>query len=254
MRKYLLLTMAFLYNGYIHAQFALFDDATLMKRFDYEVKQMSQFFDRFNFSEPVMLTKDSTVSRKMNLVSLMNLKDTGITRNPRTTAFLDFVGNDSNRIRLRFGDSNWHAIVHCSFFYQGKTIQADVMLKTEGIAGNGYSWVIAAVLSDVLRFTDRQSRSSVFINPVNNEVGFTELTKALNSRKNIVSYTPFRYQPDMLSAFLLLVQNGDMKLKQIDAIDFWFYQVPGWAFAVRNFNRPDFNSGWLIAYLEKLEE
>lgn len=246
--------LIFVYTNSASAQFIGDYDSVLQQKFNFQVKQISQFFDRFNFKEVLDLSSDYTVSRTNNLVSLVNFKDTLLTHNPETVEFLKYVGNDNNNIHIDYSDSNWYAIVHSSFLYKNQTVLIDIILKPEGIARNGYSWVIANVRSTILYSPYNKDRSHVFINPMNHEIGFTELLKALNEKNKITLYTSVSYHFDQLSTFLFLVKNGELILKQISSIDYQFLQVPGWTFVVKDFNRADYNSGWLISSIEKMSD
>jgi len=228
-------------------------DSVMLRKFDFEDKEMAEFFDRFNFKEPVQFADSLKPSRVKNIVSLFNLKDAKLYHAPETLTFLKFTSNDTNKIYLNYGDKNWFAFAHCSFLYHNKTVTTDIILKPEGDSAHGYQWLIADVKSNLLAVPVKGKTPS-FINPMNHEIGFTELSKALNNKGGIFGYTPLSYHPDPLSAFLFMLKNGDLKFIQINSVDFQFLQVPGWIFSVKNFNRSEYNSGWLIYSLSRMDE
>ncbi len=195
---------------------------------------------------------NSKVSREKNLVSLINLKDKSLTTDSNIVTFINSVCSKKEPIYINYSDSNWFAICHCDFIYKDKFFNIDVVLKPERSIGNGYRWVIVNVLSNLFSFAKKESIASVFINPKNHEVGFTELSRAINEKNNITSYTSLIYSPSNLSVFLWLVQNGELKIKTINSIDFSFFQIESWTFTVKNFNRQDYNSGWLIASIKHM--
>lgn len=238
----------------IYAQYSMGMDSLFQQKINSQVKQISQFFDRFNFKEPVILQNGIEPSRKLNLVSLFNLSDSKIKSNPETIEFLKLVANESNHLFMKFGDSSWYAVAHCSFTYKNKNFPVAIILQTEGFPGNGYRWVMAGIKSSIFSFVEKQDRANAFINPMNHEIGFTELSKALEEKNNLIFYTSQNYHPDGLSTFLVLIQSGDLVLSKIDSIEYQFLQIPGWAFIVKDFNRADYNSGWLIASLLKMDD
>jgi hypothetical protein len=219
---------------------------------NYQVKDLSQFMDRFNYNEHLLFKKDSTPNRYKNLISLLNLKDTSFRSNPKTTSFLKFVCNEKSNIKLNYKDDKWFAIAHCSFIYHGKEKSVNLILKLDNINNDRFYWVIHDVQSDLFQFPKNDKRNSLFINPMNHEVGFTELSRALSKKSDIVAYTSSGNISDELSAFLLYVKNGDLQFKQINAIDFDFLQIEGWFFKVKDFFRVSYNSGWLISSIKKM--
>jgi hypothetical protein len=235
------------------AQLDFSADSIMLRKFDFEDKEMSEFFDRFNFKEPVQFADNLKPSRLKNIISLLNLKDMKLYKDTQTTNFLKFVSNDTNKVYLNYGDHNWFAFAHCSFLYHGKNILIDIVLKPDGNPTAGYGWIIADVKSELF-FVPAKAKTTAFINPMNHEIGFTELSKALNKKAGIFDYTQSPYKPDPLSAFLFMVKNGDLKFNQIDTVDFQFLQIEGWVFNVKNFNRADYNSGWLIFSIKKVSE
>jgi hypothetical protein len=229
-------------------------DSIMLQRFDFEDKQIAEFFDRFNYKEPVKFANNLKSTRARNIIALINLKDTGLSHSPETLNFLNLVSNDSNEVHLGFYDENWYAISHCSFSYLNKNCLIDIILKPEAGLDSSYRWVIFDVKSDIFPAPTKANRNITFINPMDHEVGFSELSKALIKRNSIFQYTSDSYRADYLSAFLIMVKSGILKFNQINFVDFQFLQVKGWEFTVKNFNRSDYNSGWLISSIKKMTE
>ena len=234
-----------------HAQVTVNTDM-LRQKFNCQVKQLSQFIDRFNYTEAVQPPDNSKPCRAKNIASLFNYKDTALTGNPKALEFLNFVSNDSNGIKLSLYNTNWFAVVNCSFIYDSKEVFVDLFLRLENYKNNkGYQWIIAGVKSKIFDFTGKAGSPDVFINPMNHEVNFTELSRALDEKSNLHLYTDGSYQPDALSIFLFLAQKGILHFNQINTTEFRFLQVPNWKFTVKNFNRTGYNTGWLISEISK---
>jgi hypothetical protein len=52
--------------------------------------------------------------------------------------------------------------------------------------------------------------------------------------------------------FLYEVKKGNLKFKYVSEVRFHFFQLDGWYFELADFNRPGYNTGWLISNLAKL--
>lgn len=69
----------------------------------------------------------------------------------------------------------------------------------------------------------------------------------------IESYTPDDYEPDYLTLFLYEIKSGNMKFETVNGVKFHFFQIEDWYFEVSQFNRPGFNTGWLMSNLTKVD-
>jgi len=233
----------------------LINDSTFLKaKFNLQVKQLGQFIDRFNFDEIVKPSNGSQPSRFMNIISLINRFDTALTNSPTTMEFVEFCSTDANAVKLKFENPNWYASLDCDFVYKAKEVKGNLILRPEKSEKGGYKWVIAGVNLSILNNDEKDKKVQHFINPMNHEIGFSEITKALIEGRNLEVYSSKEYAYDELSVFFTYLNNKDLVLKQIGDIQFQFYQVLGWFFTVNNFNRSDFNSGWLMSRISKADE
>jgi hypothetical protein len=48
------------------------------------------------------------------------------------------------------------------------------------------------------------------------------------------------------------MRKGNLKFKSVEEMKFHFFQINGWYFELSEFNRPGYNSGWLISSLVKV--
>ena len=219
-------------------------NASLDKKFDKEVKQLSQFMQRFNFDEKVQTDLGVIPNRVTNIMSLIDSKNESLKMSENTVDFLKQIGNDTSKYKIQPTDSNWYAIVETTFLYDTKPTQITFILITECQKNGGYKWVIKDVYSPLFVST-KMDKS--FINPINNEIGFTELASSFLQMRDVTQYTERTFSFQSLSAFISYYKNGDIRFKQIDKIKYQFNQIPNWIFTVSYFNRPDFSSGWLIS-------
>lgn len=220
----------------------------LKDKFYLQTFQIGQFIDRFNFDEKIEY-KNNPPSRKFNLSMLVNVADTSLTKNPNLLDFLTKIGQDTINHKLTFSDTNWYAKINTTFNYHNKPTEIKLFLKLSGNKQHGYSWRITNVESSI--FKNSPTQPSNYINPMNNEIGFTELTKVFINRKNIQEYYNKDYQYDPLSSFSDYIKNGDLVFNQIDSTQYVFEHIAGYTMTVDYFMRMNTNAGWLIAQLKK---
>lgn len=252
-KRICVLLAVMLLAGRVDAQYSINnDDAMLRQMFGYHVKQLAQFFSRFNHTEQVTFHGDDNPNRMKNLISLLNLQDSVLRKDPATIEFLKFVDNPQRNVHINLQDDEWYAVAHCAFIYHNKERSIDIILKQEATSKKRYYWVIDDISGDLFSDPAGEKQSLLFINPMNHEIGFSELSRALNKNNSIPAYTSSTFSLNPLSAFLCYVQNGDIKFRQIKSVDFYFLQIDGWFFKVSNFTRLQYNSGWLIAAIKKM--
>lgn len=215
----------------------------LALKFTSQVKQLAQFIDRFNFTE----TSPESDSRAKNIASLFNIEDSSLIRNPTALAFINHICADS--IKLSVYDNDWFAKIKCSFTYKDKITYLTLILHQETVDHYARKWVIEAIIGSLFKDL-KYSSDSIFINPMNHEIGFSQLTKAFGqSPLQINNYFAASACNNNLNAFWFQLSIGDLKFQQIESIEYQFYQISGWFFTVSNYNRKNFNAGWLISRL-----
>jgi hypothetical protein len=78
------------------------------------------------------------------------------------------------------------------------------------------------------------------------------LRKALADKDSVNQFAAKDFTPDHLSVFLYEMKRGSLKFKTVTDVKFHFFQISGWYFELSEFNRPGYNTGWLISNLVKL--
>lgn len=91
-----------------------------------------------------------------------------------------------------------------------------------------------------------------FLHPMSHELDFMNLRKAFENKDSVSQFTSKSFTPDYLSVFLYELKKGNLKFKTVDQVKFHFFQINGWYFELAEFNRPGYNTGWLISSLVKL--
>lgn len=232
------------------------------ERFVKEVKQLDQFFKRFNNREDIFtgevksLTayskeKNDTMKfhteRKKSLITLLNFTDSVLIKSRGTVDFINQVGNDSNDVEIGYNDEDWYAKVECSFKYRGQKQGVYLTLEREGTPDLGNKWVITGAELPFISLNATRTDTVKFISPMNHEVGFMDLFKVFSDNSNIAQYTSTGFVPNRLDVFLYLIKTGELQYIGVNSIQYHFLQVKNWLFTVDYFNRASNNSGWLIS-------
>jgi hypothetical protein len=223
------------------------------------VKQIDEFFDRFNFETHRMgnNTEDSSNSilRTQNLLHLFNENLFGFTDQSSRKNIKTFIDSSVfNHIKLKYEDTTWYAELHCKVNYNGKNESLTLLLQPEKITDYEYKWVICAAHADFMNLLPKKENPKLKLSPVDHQLNFmslSEMTK--NQEDNIIKMVDKDYYPDELSIFLFLVKTAQLKIEYVDKLDYHFLQVPGYIFTVSHFERNSSNVGWLISKVESVE-
>ena len=239
------------------------------ERFVKEVKQLDQFFKRFNNEEDIFtgVEKSSEVyssekkdlikfqsERKKSLITLLNFSDSALIKKKETVDFLNYAGDDTNHVELGYYDENWYARVECLYQYKGEKQNLHLILKREGTPELGNKWAITGIDMPFISLDPVRTDTVKFISPMNHEVGFMGLFKVFRDNSNIIQYTSTGFIPDELTLFLYLVKTGELQYLSVISIRYHFLQVKNWLFTVDYFNRASNNSGWLISSVVPMDD
>jgi NADH:ubiquinone oxidoreductase subunit len=224
-------------------------------------KQINQFFRRFNGEEDEDGNRYYASDKKYRDASLRRkfipaLFDTETSRIDPNAAkdFLKRITDKKDPAFLDFHRDDWFAEVSTEFTFKGKSISGLLYMRLQQ-QGQGYEWIIEDVAFDQFQnlFDKDTSASKKFMHPLSHELDFMTMRKAFNDNKHIEQFTARNYSPDFLTIFIYEMNQGNMKFKTIKNVKFHFFSLDGWYFSLANFNRPGYNSGWLISSLVPLE-
>lgn len=223
-------------------------------------KQINQFFRRFNGEEDEEGNRYFSSDKKYRDASLRKkfipaLFDNETSRIDANIArdFLKKITDKKDPVYLDFHQDDWFAEVSTEFNYKGKKISGLLYMRLQQ-QGQGYEWIIEDVAFDQFQdlFDKDTSASKKFMHPLSHELDFMTMRKAFDSNRHIEQFTAKDYQPDFLTIFIYEMNQGNMKFNTIKNVKFHFFSVEGWYFSLANFNRPGYNSGWLISSLVPL--
>jgi hypothetical protein len=231
-------------------------------RFAASTKQLNQFFRRFNAEEsptdgnvryyPGDSAYHSIPLRKGFLQILFDNQTSSVSPDLKKE-FIDNVLSPNYPQYLNFHREGWYSEVQAEFIYKGKRETATIILKLQP-EGLGYEWVIDEVSFPPFKniFNKPVGDGKDFLHPLSHELGFMNLRRAFQDSDSPEAYTETSFKPDYLTLFLYEMKQNNIRYDTVTDVKFHFFQIGGWYFEVHQFNRPGFNTGWLIANLVKL--
>ncbi len=225
-----------------------------------ESKQVNQFFRRFNGEEdekgnryyPGDKQHRSEKLRKQYFRVLFDESNTNISPALKAEFVKEVLEKGDGGI-LSFHGGNWFAELQTTFAMNGKSEPVVLFMELEKHR-LGTRWVIQRAHADMFDpyFRKDTVRMGKFLHPMSHELDFMNLRKAFDNKDSVSQFIVKRYVPDHLSLFLYEVKKGNLKFRNVDQVKFHFFQIGGWYFAISEFNRPGYNTGWLISNLVKL--
>ncbi len=230
-----------------HSQI-LASKGTLDFLFARNVKSVNEFVNRFNGIESHPDIPDDALSRRNNILALINPEiDTGGLKKDKFKNLVITFADDAAAWngRLDIGSENFFAELPCNFRYGSKPFGATLLLRRENSDKGNPRWAIAGVKG--LREAGFYSDLFVGISPVDHEMEFVGLDDLFNINRNLVSSMKSQYRPvDELSMFLGLAQNPNFKFINSRKLRLHFLDVPGYIFSVcQSDNKEDLGS-WMI--------
>lgn len=241
----------------LHAQLITQEDESKLYA---QSKQLNQFFRRFNGEEDAkgerLYPKDkqyrSTRLRKKYLGILFDESNKNISSALKIEFAKDVLDNPESSI-LDFHGGGWFSEVHATFTMNGKDQPVILFMELEK-DHLGSKWVIQKVHADMFApyFVRDTTKVGQFLHPLSHELDFMNLRKAFEHKDSVSQFAVKQFVPDHLTVFLYEVNKGNLKFKSVNDVRFHFFQIDGWYFEVANFNRPGYNTGWLISNLVKL--
>lgn len=233
------------------------------ERFMYaETKQINQFFRRFNAEENLdgkrIYEGDPNFRNKEFRVSYIKMlfdKENANISESLKADFINDVTSKRNPAFLDYYGGRWFAEVDAKFTYKGqsRTVVLFLELEKENL---GIKWVINNVYfyPFTKMFYADSSAMSRFLHPMSHEIDFMNLIKVFKEPETVEYYFDENFKPDFNTLFLYEVKNGNLIFETIENVSFHFFQLNDWYFQLREFNRPGFNTGWLISNMSKIPE
>jgi len=226
-------------------------------------KQFNEFVDRFNYltdfkGEAADSSFKSKISRENLLASLFDQKDPRIlSKEIKISSAYKELKNEfikevttQNLFLYKYSD-NIIAEAKSKVIYNGNPYSLSVFLTQEIIDKSRVKWVINTVKSRVFDFLKTDTSMIRFISPSSNETDFMNLARALQDSAYLQYYASKDYEPDNLTLFFYMINTSVLKFEYTEEVVYHIIDIPGWEITVKEFNRNEMNSGWLISDIEK---
>lgn len=222
-----------------------------------KVKLVDEFFDRFNGKEITpYINKDQDNCQKQNLLSLFNIGMFKSKKDPlylKANSLIDKILDDS--IQIGYTDSLWFAKAKCLAIYNGKKTELTVWLNVEKRTEDMSKWVIARAEGDILQINPPKTKHDMMLLPNDHETNFISLHRMTkDTPKQSMRFARKDFVVDETSVFFTLVSLGLLKIEYVTDLQFEFYQVPGYKFAISYYEREKQNCGWLISSFEQISD
>jgi hypothetical protein len=257
--RLIILCTAFLLSSFV-VQAQLADDMDDESKLYAETKLVNQFFRRFNGEEDEKgeryYAKDKLYRnqkmRKKYIGMLFDGSNASI-RNDLKVEFAKDVLDKAEPGVLDFHLPGWFSELKATFTLNGKEQQVTLFMEIEK-DHLGHKWAIRKVHMPLLDqyFGRDTTKVGRFLHPLSHELDFMNIRKAFDNPDSVSQFTAKAYTPDHLSVFLYEIKKGNLKFKSVNEMKFHFFQIDGWYFEISEFNRPGYNTGWLISDLVKI--
>jgi len=229
-----------------------------------QTKQLNQFFRRFNAEEDLegnrLYDKDANYRdvemRKKYIQLLFDAENKGISTEQKNNFNREVT--TTKPTFLEFHGGRWFSEVNTKFYFNGEEMDLVLFLQIEE-EGLGSKWVISNVFFEpfyeLFYNTDTtQSDGIKFLHPMSHELDFMNLIRVFQDKNRVEQFIAKEHHPDFLSLFLYEIKKGNLKFETVTNVKYHVFQVDNWYFELSDFNRPGYNTGWLISNLVNIPE
>lgn len=229
------------------------------------IKQFNEFVDRFNHKSdfngnPADSAFRVKMPRERMIPLLFDLEDPRIkpsgdeysdTYVKMKEVFTEHVVK--NNILLEKYSPGIIAEASARVIYNGEPRKIRLFLVQETSGNNSVKWVLKNAKGDILNIFKTDTSMVRFIPPSSNETDFINLRRALEDTDHLNYYASKNYNPDFLTLFFYFIKAGIIKYEYVEEVIYHIIDIPGWYMKVKEFNRNELNSGWLITDIARNE-
>jgi hypothetical protein len=225
-------------------------------------KQFNEFVDRFNYKtdfrgNPVDKAFEAKMPREKMISLLFDLKD------PRSISDNDIVREKYLNIRSEFISDvrrkdlliNKHssgiiAEARTRVIYKGQPGSVSLFLNQERVGNGSLKWVLLTARGEIFDIFKKDTMMIRFIPPASNETDFINLKRAMEDTDHLPDYASKHFETDHLTLFFYCIKTGSLRYEYVENVVYHITDIPGWYIRVKDFNRNELNSGWLITDVE----
>ena len=254
MRLYIFVLTLFVIGNTFCSQAQVIGSLLNEKQIRASVNLVDEFMARFNLDveSPIFDINDNDYEAKC-ILYLFNgkmFKSSEDSLFVEAKSFVDTVL--TNKIRLKYSDSLWYAKAKCHGKFKGKDVDFTLFLTVENRRDSMYKWTISNVDGSIFKLKPSRKTAKAMLMPDDHETNFMSLYRITTEKDDYVTYyANKKFKTDELSVFFALVYYGLLDIEYVADLEFFFLQVPGYVFSIKNFDRETDNSGWLINSFNK---
>ena len=241
------------------------NDIAEEKHFVYEVKEIDEFFERFNDEQGSFIRGvykvhhvKFNIPRERLIRSLFNFENTS-KDSVLINQFVSDLTKKKKPIYLDYYGDDWYAELSCKFKCNSSFIVVPVIMKIEMTQNKGSKWMIVAVGSSTLKskiVVTEMAQSKIktkILTPTSNGTNFVSLKRVFEDKENLSDYFESAYlKSSNMLEFYNAILNRDIDFLDVIKIKYHFLLAGRWIFTVEDFPREELNSGWLINHIEKV--
>lgn len=152
-----------------------------------------------------------------------------------------------NNLLINKYSPNIIAEARTRIIYNGKQQTISIFLNQEIVGNDMVKWVLLSAKGDIFDIFKMDTSLVRFIPPASNETDFINLKRALEDIDHLQYYASSDFEPDYLTLFFYCIRSGMIKYEYVEEVFYHLIDIPGWYLKVKEFNRNELNSGWLIS-------
>jgi hypothetical protein len=233
--------------------------------FRFRINSIESFIKRFNYEEDengnYRETNKSALGfvkkRNGSLLSLFKLdklEQADTSEAKKIFQFLNAINTDSQQVKLDFYDKDWFAEVKLEIMYKHVPEEVTLILVNKQKKPKVSSWIISGVKAPFLQVKKRPGDDESIIPPNSHGTDFIGLPQSCARQGFVRNNTLENFEADVMSIFLYAVENKEIEFKTVKNVSYHFLQIKDWIIRVEEVARDNYNSGWLIQELIKINE
>jgi hypothetical protein len=226
--------------------------------FTARIKQLDEFTDRFNyksdfFGNPVdqafmaKMPREKMISLLFDLKDPRTLKDSKDYQDAYVKTKADFLREVKEKnFLIEKHSPGIIAEARTRIILNGKPYTISLFLNQETVGKTSIKWVLLSAKGEIFNIFKEDTTMVRFIPPASHETDFINLKRALEDIDHLQDYASADFKPDNLTLFFYCIKSGIIKFDYVEDVVYHIIDIPGWYFKVKDFNRNELNSGWLI--------